>query len=81
MRTLRTSREALATNANGDSTQLRSSVEHWYDDHMARVSGWYKRYVTIITLAIAAITIIVLLNINTTTIGVRCTATASFARR
>lgn len=22
---------------------VRLKVEHWYDDTMARVSGWYKR--------------------------------------
>ena len=68
MRTLRTSLEALAANANGDITQFRSSVERWYDDHMARVSGWYKRHVTVITLAAGAV-LVVLLNINTITIG------------
>jgi hypothetical protein len=68
MRTLRTSLESLAANAAGDITQFRSSVEHWYDDHMARVSGWYKRHVAVITLVVGAI-LVVLLNINTITIG------------
>jgi hypothetical protein len=68
MRTLRTSLEGLAANANNDIAQFRSSIEHWYDDHMARVSGWYKRHVAIITLAVGAI-LVVLLNINTITIG------------
>jgi hypothetical protein len=68
MRTLRTSLEALAANANNDITQFRSSVEHWYDDHMARVSGWYKRHVAIITLVAGGI-LVLLLNINTITIG------------
>ena len=68
MSTLRTSLEALAANAAGDMTLFRTSVEHWYDDHMARVSGWYKRHVTIITLVVGAI-LVLLLNINTITIG------------
>ncbi|MGN6794271.1 MAG: hypothetical protein ACTHJW_17950, partial [Streptosporangiaceae bacterium] len=38
------------------------------DDHMARVSGWYKRHVAKITIVIGAI-LILLLNINTITIG------------
>ena len=68
MAPLRTSLEALAADAAGDITRFRTSVEHWYDDHMARVSGWYKRHVAKITLAVGAI-LILLLNINTITIG------------
>lgn len=29
--------------ANGDMNNAREKVEHWYDDTMERVSGWYKR--------------------------------------
>ncbi|MGH9741185.1 MAG: hypothetical protein ACRD51_02410 [Candidatus Acidiferrum sp.] len=29
--------------AGGDLETARLKVEHWYDDTMARVSGWYKR--------------------------------------
>jgi hypothetical protein len=29
--------------ANDDMNAAREKVEHWYDDTMARVSGWYKR--------------------------------------
>jgi len=59
---------ALVKNADNDVSRFRTSVEHWYDDHMSRVSGWYKRHVAIITLAVGAI-LIVLLNINVLTIG------------
>jgi hypothetical protein len=68
MGTLKTSLEALAADAAGDMTRFRTSVEHWYDDHMARVSGWYKRHVTKITFAVGAI-LVLLFNINTITIG------------
>jgi hypothetical protein len=68
MSTLRTSLQALATNAGGDITIFRTSVEHWYDDHMDRVSGWYKRHVAKFTLAVGAI-LVLLLNINTITVG------------
>jgi hypothetical protein len=64
----RTSLEALVKNANGDATKFRTSVEQWYDDHMDRVSGWYKRRTAWITLAVGAI-VIVLLNLNALTIG------------
>jgi hypothetical protein len=33
---------ALIAKANGDYTTFVGAVEDWYDDHMDRVSGWYK---------------------------------------
>ena len=60
--------QALVANANGDIGRFRTSLESWYDNHMDRVSGWYKRRVAKITLAIGAI-LVLLLNINTLTIG------------
>ena len=60
--------QALIKNADGDISRFRTSVEQWYDDHMDRVSGWYKRHVAIITLVVGAI-LVVLLNINALTIG------------
>ena len=60
--------QALVTNANGDVGRFRASVEKWYDDHMDRVSGWYKRRVAKITLTFGAL-IVVLLNLNAVTIG------------
>jgi hypothetical protein len=59
---------ALASNAPYDVNRFRAAVEHWYDDHMDRVSGWYKRHVAKITLVVGAI-LVVLLNINALTIG------------
>ena len=64
----KSSLQALARNADNDVSRFRTSVERWYDDHMSRVSGWYKRHVGIITLILGAI-LIVLLNINVLTIG------------
>jgi hypothetical protein len=64
----KSSLQALVKNAGDDVGRFRTSVERWYDDHMSRVSGWYKRHVAIITLALGAI-LIVLLNINALTIG------------
>ena len=65
---LKTSLQALAGNAGTDVSRFRTAVEHWYDDHMDRVSGWYKRYVARITLVIGAV-LVLLLNINALTIG------------
>lgn len=60
--------EVLAKNAGDDVSRFSASVEQWYDDHMDRVSGWYKRHVAKITLAAGAI-LVILLNINALTIG------------
>jgi hypothetical protein len=60
--------QALLKTAGDDVSQFRTAVERWYDDHMDRVSGWYKRHVGKITLMIGAI-LVVLLNINALTIG------------
>jgi hypothetical protein len=65
---LKTSLQALAGNVGTDIGRFRTAVEHWYDDHMDRVSGWYKRYVAKITLVIGAV-LVLLLNINALTIG------------
>jgi hypothetical protein len=47
---------------------FRTAVEAWYDDHMNRVSGWYKRHVAWWTLGIGAI-LVVAFNINSITIA------------
>ena len=47
---------------------FRTAVEAWYDDHMDRVSGWYKRHVAWWTLGIGAI-LVVAFNINSITIA------------
>jgi hypothetical protein len=60
--------QALAKNAGDDVTRFRTAVERWYDDHMDRVTGWYKRHVAVITLVVGAI-LVILLNIDALTIG------------
>jgi hypothetical protein len=68
MSPLKPSLQALVKYAGDDVSRFRTAVEHWYDDHMDRVSGWYKRHVAKITL-LAGTILIVLLNLNTLTIG------------
>jgi hypothetical protein len=34
---------ALLQNAQGDAVVFRHNVEQWFDDHMERVSGWYRK--------------------------------------
>lgn len=34
---------AILSQAGGDYDKFLASIENWYDDHMDRVTGWYKR--------------------------------------
>jgi hypothetical protein len=43
---------------------FEANVARWYNDHMDRVSGWYKRHVRWFSLAIGLI-LVLLFNINT----------------
>ncbi|GAA0929019.1 hypothetical protein GCM10009554_11070 [Kribbella koreensis] len=53
----------LVAEAKGDLTTFRQSLEQWYNDHMDRVSGWYKRHVRWISLTVAAV-LVVVFNVN-----------------
>jgi hypothetical protein len=61
---------ALLDDARGDIDTFRRNVEAWFDDTMARVSGWYKRRAQIIIVVLAVI-ITAALNANALTIGER----------
>ena len=54
----------LVADAQKDVERLRTSVEAWYDDTMARVSGWYKRKTQIILIVIG-IVLVPAINANT----------------
>jgi hypothetical protein len=47
-----------------DVENLRANLETWYDDTMARVSGWYKRKTQIILIAIG-VALVPAINANT----------------
>jgi len=68
MSTFKTSLQVLVKGVGDDTELFRSSLEHWYDNHMARVAGWYKRRVAKITLVVGAV-LVVLANINAVTIA------------
>jgi hypothetical protein len=51
-----------------DVDDFEANVARWYNDHMDRVSGWYKRHVRWFSLAIGLI-LVLLFNINTIRIG------------
>jgi len=44
---------ALILNSQNDLAKAQKNIEDWFDDTMARVSGWYKRTTQIWTVAIA----------------------------
>lgn len=58
----------LISQAENDIGKFRRSLEQWYDDHMARVSGWYKRHVRWISLGLALI-FAAFFNLNAIEIG------------
>jgi hypothetical protein len=50
---------AMLEAAGGERDRLRTEIEHWFDDTMNRVSGWYRRrvqlFLVIFGLAVAAV--------------------------
>ncbi len=58
--TLKDTLKALAGRVGNDAQAIRSEVEKWFDTTMDRVSGWYKRSVQKIVLAIAFVLVIAL---------------------
>ncbi|MDN5767239.1 MAG: hypothetical protein L0H96_21535 [Humibacillus sp.] len=65
---LRTTLLALATGAANDVTAFRTNLEHWYDDQMARVSGWYKRHVRWISVVVGLV-LVLAFNLNVLSIA------------
>jgi hypothetical protein len=47
---------ALLHDAQGDAVAFRHNVEQWYDDHMERVSGWYRRRIQKVLWVLAFVT-------------------------
>jgi hypothetical protein len=65
---LKDSLRALLKSAGDDINAFQRSIEEWYDDHMARVTGWYKRHVRWVSLVIGAV-LVVAVNVNAVTIA------------
>jgi hypothetical protein len=64
-------RDALLTfvrDAGDDVGAFREALERWYDEHMGRVSGWYKRWAQW-RLFIAGAVLAVVVNLNSIHIG------------
>jgi hypothetical protein len=61
---LRSTLQAFLTQSAGDLEKFESSLENWYDDQMARISGWYKRWSRVV-LGVVGMIAAVLINIDT----------------
>ena len=61
---------ALVEDAGDNINKARKNIEDWYDSGMDRVSGWYKRHVQKITLAVAFLSAIII-NVDTINIATR----------
>jgi hypothetical protein len=59
---------ALYREADGRADAFRRGAEQWFDDSMARVSGWYRRNVQRVLWITAAI-LVLLLNVDTVQIA------------
>jgi hypothetical protein len=57
----------MLTDAGTDRDAFRAKLEHWYDDEMSRLTGWYKRRVQRFLVGYG-IALTVLFNVDTITI-------------
>ncbi len=55
---------SIWADAQGDIEKFKAGLENWFDETMARASGWYKRYVQFI-LFLIGFTMAVVFNIDT----------------
>jgi hypothetical protein len=55
---------ALLATANNDVNAFLKRIEQWYDEEMAKMSGWYRRWARV-TLGITGLVIAVTLNLDT----------------
>ncbi|HWR31631.1 MAG TPA: hypothetical protein VN631_17575, partial [Negativicutes bacterium] len=46
---------AIAQKAQNDVNKFRSDLEDWFDDSMARVTGWYKKRIQVIGFIVALV--------------------------
>jgi hypothetical protein len=58
----------LLDDARGNIDAVHQKLEQWFDDTMARVSGWYKRKTQVIVAIIGAL-VVLAMNVNTLAIG------------
>jgi hypothetical protein len=61
---LRSVLHTIEATAKGDEQRIEAELEHWFNDAMDRLSGWYKRFVQIVLLVLAVV-VTVAFNVNT----------------
>jgi putative peptidoglycan binding protein len=61
---VRAALQTFVLEAGDDVAAIRANIERWFDDTMERVSGWYKRHVTL-ALRIIAVVVAVGMNVDT----------------
>ena len=61
---IKTALLALIQDADHNLSRAQRNIEAWYDDAMDRVSGWYKRHIQLVTVAVA-LSITLLANADT----------------
>jgi hypothetical protein len=66
--TLRRQLTAFLAAAGDDVNAFEQSLEHWYDEEMAKISGWYKRWARV-ALGITGLIVAVLFNLDTLQVG------------
>jgi hypothetical protein len=54
---------SLAADIGDDIDAFRTNIERWYDETMKRVSGWYKRHVRWISIALGVF-LVIAFNLN-----------------
>lgn len=65
---LKRSLQTLIIQSEDDMAKFERSLETWYDEQMARISGWYKRWSRVM-LAVVGFIVAILLNIDTFQMG------------
>jgi hypothetical protein len=65
---LKTAILTMLDEAQGDTDKARRNIEEWYDGMMDRVSGWYKRYTSVMMLLLGFV-VAAILNIDTVNIA------------
>ena len=61
--TLRRQLNAFLASTGQDVGTFEESLEHWYDEQMAKISGWYKRWARV-ALGITGLAVAILFNLD-----------------
>jgi len=59
---------ALLDRAGGDLDAVERALEQWYDEQMAKINGWYKRWARVV-LGVVGLVVAFLLNLDTVSVA------------